>query len=114
MKAPHRRGGLAYEPGSPPDHDHLWQRPAALLKLCVEGTQACDKGARISAVVGVVFADERPAARLVRLVLFQRPSPSRTSSMVTLTVTSRSPTWLRRVSVTSCWILRATCWAGSS
>jgi len=67
---PPYRGRLADEPGSPPDDDHLWQRPTALLALCVEGTQARDECACIAAAVRVVLPNERPAASFVRLVLF--------------------------------------------
>jgi hypothetical protein len=69
-KPPHYRGRLADEPRPPPDDDHLWQRPIALLTLCVEGTQARDESAWIAAAVRVVLPNERPAARFVRLVLF--------------------------------------------
>ena len=69
-KPPHYSGRLAGEPRAPPDEDHLWQRLAALLTRCVEGTQACDECAWIAAAVRVVLPDERPAARFVRLVLF--------------------------------------------
>jgi hypothetical protein len=63
-------GRLADEPGPPPDGHHLWQRPTALLTLCVEGAQARDECAWIAAAVRVVMPNERPAASFVRLVLF--------------------------------------------
>jgi hypothetical protein len=72
-KPPHHSGRLAGEPRPPPDDDHLRQRPAALLTRCVEGTQACDECAWIAAAVRVVLANERSAARFVRLVLFHLP-----------------------------------------
>jgi hypothetical protein len=72
-KPPHYSGRLADEPRPPPDEDHLWQQPAALLTRCLDGTQARDECAWIAAVVRVMLPDERPAARFVRLVLFHLP-----------------------------------------
>jgi hypothetical protein len=68
-KPPHCRGGLADEPRLPPHDDHPWQRPAGLLKLCLQGTQARDKCAWIASAVGVVLPNERPAASFVSLIL---------------------------------------------
>ena len=76
MKAPHYRGRLADEPRPPPDDDHLWQRPTALVALCVEGTHARDECAWIAAAVRVVLPNERPAPSFVRLVLLHALSPS--------------------------------------
>ncbi len=41
-----------------------------MLTLCLQGTQARDKSARIASAVGVMRPNERPAASFVRLVLF--------------------------------------------
>lgn len=70
MEPPHYRGRFADEPSLPPDDDDLGQRPAALLTLCVEGTQPRDECVKIAAVVRMVLPYERPAASFVRLVLF--------------------------------------------
>ena len=75
-KPPNYSGRLAGEPRPPPDDDHLWQRPNALLTRCAEGAQACDECAWIAAAVRVMLPDERSAARLVRLVLFHLPIPA--------------------------------------